>query len=151
MQFWGSWTQDITAAAKSLQSCRTLCDSIDGSPPGSPVPGVLQERTLEWVAMTRSTLFLPSGPWIELSQQLWVLSYIVNFPRQHHINQLWLRGKESTCSAGDWGSIPGSRRSPGEGNGNPPIFLPGKSHGQRSLVGYNPWGFNRTGHNWVTK
>jgi len=39
------------AAAKSLQSCRTLCDPIDGSPPGSPVPGILQARTLEWVAV----------------------------------------------------------------------------------------------------
>ena len=38
------------AAAKSLQLCPTLCDSIDGSPPGSPVPGILQARTLEWVA-----------------------------------------------------------------------------------------------------
>ena len=37
------------AAAKSLQSCSTLCDPIDGSPPGSPVPGILQARTLEWV------------------------------------------------------------------------------------------------------
>ena len=39
------------AAAKSLQSCLTLCDPIDGSPPGSPVPGILQARTLEWVAI----------------------------------------------------------------------------------------------------
>ena len=38
-------------AAKSLQSCLTLCDPIDGSPPGSPVSGILQERTLEWVAI----------------------------------------------------------------------------------------------------
>ena len=42
------------AAAKSLQSCLTLCDPIDGSPPGSPVPGVLQARTLEWVAISFS-------------------------------------------------------------------------------------------------
>ena len=42
------------AAAKSLQSCRTLCDPIDGSPPGSPVPGILQARTLEWVAISFS-------------------------------------------------------------------------------------------------
>ena len=42
------------AAAKSLQSCPTLCDPIDGSPPGSPVPGILQARTLEWVAMAFS-------------------------------------------------------------------------------------------------
>ena len=40
------------AAAKSLQSCLTLCDPIDGSPPGSPVPGILQTRALEWVAIS---------------------------------------------------------------------------------------------------
>ena len=38
--------------AKSLQSCPTLCDPMDGSPPGSPVPGILQARTLEWVAFS---------------------------------------------------------------------------------------------------
>ena len=42
------------AAAKSLQSCPTLCDFIDSSPPGSPVPGILQARTLEWVAISFS-------------------------------------------------------------------------------------------------
>ena len=42
------------AAAKSFQSCPTLCDPIDGSPPGSPVPGILQARTLEWVAISFS-------------------------------------------------------------------------------------------------
>ena len=42
------------AAAKSLQSCLTLCDPVDGSPPGSPVPGILQARTLEWVAISFS-------------------------------------------------------------------------------------------------
>ena len=41
-------------AAKSLQSCPTLCDPIDGSPPGSPVPGILQAKTLEWVAISFS-------------------------------------------------------------------------------------------------
>ena len=41
-------------AAKSLQSCPTLCDPIDGGPPGSPVPGILQARTLEWVATSFS-------------------------------------------------------------------------------------------------
>ena len=44
----------IAAIAKSLQSCPTLCDPIDGSPPGSPVPGILQARTLEWVAISFS-------------------------------------------------------------------------------------------------
>ena len=43
------------AAAKSLQSCPTLCDPIDGSPPGSPIPGILQARTLEWVAIAFSS------------------------------------------------------------------------------------------------
>ena len=42
------------AAAKSLQSCPTLCNPTDGSPPGSPVPGILQARTLEWVAISFS-------------------------------------------------------------------------------------------------
>ena len=45
------WT---AAAAKSLQSCLTLCDPIDGSPPGSPVPAILQARTLGWVAISFS-------------------------------------------------------------------------------------------------
>ena len=43
-----------SAAAKSLQSCLTLCDPIDGSSPGSPVPGILQAKTLEWVAVSFS-------------------------------------------------------------------------------------------------
>ena len=46
----------LAAAAKSLQSCPTLCDPIDGSPSGSPIPGILQARTLEWVAISFSIL-----------------------------------------------------------------------------------------------
>ena len=53
-----SWSLPINvhaaAAAKSLQSCPTLCDPIDGGPPGSPVPGILQARTLEWTAISFS-------------------------------------------------------------------------------------------------
>ena len=45
----------ILSAAKSLQSCPTLCDPIDGSPPGSPIPGILQARTLEWFAISFSS------------------------------------------------------------------------------------------------
>ena len=45
---------NTAAAAKSLQSCPTLCNPIDGGPPGSPVPGILQARTLEWVAISFS-------------------------------------------------------------------------------------------------
>ena len=47
-------TAAAVAAAALLQSCPTLCDPIDGSPPGSPVPGILQARTLEWVAISFS-------------------------------------------------------------------------------------------------
>ena len=47
-------SEDRAAAAKSLQSCPTWCDPTDGSPPGSPVPGILQARTLEWVAISFS-------------------------------------------------------------------------------------------------
>ena len=51
--WWGAM-EVIPTAAKSLHSCPTLCDPIDGSPPGSPIPGILQERTLEWVAISFS-------------------------------------------------------------------------------------------------
>ena len=47
-------TKNQIAAAKSLQSCLILCDPIDSRPPGSPVPGILQARTLEWVAISFS-------------------------------------------------------------------------------------------------
>ena len=49
------------AAAKLLQSCPTLCDPRDGSPPGSPVPGILQARTLEWVAISFSRIISESN------------------------------------------------------------------------------------------
>ena len=53
---WGFFNIEVyaAAAAKLLQSCLTLCDPIDGSPPGSLVPGILQARTLEWVAISFS-------------------------------------------------------------------------------------------------
>ena len=57
MKSWLQWEflkYGAAAAAKSLQSCLTLCDPIDGSPPGSPVSGILQARTLEWVAISFS-------------------------------------------------------------------------------------------------
>ena len=66
----------------------------------------------------------------------------------------WLSGKEFACNAGDVCLIPGSERSPVEGNDNPlqyTVFLPGKSHGQGSPMGYSPWGCKRVGHNLATK
>ena len=70
----------------------------------------------------------------------WVYVYIqlIGFAVQKRPR--WLSGKESACKAGDTGPIPGSERSPGQGNGSPvqDSYL-GKSHGQRSLSGVNPW------------
>ena len=60
-------------AAKSLQSCPTLCDPIDSSPPGCPVPGILQARTLEWVAIS----FSNSWKWnvkVKLLSRVWLLA-----------------------------------------------------------------------------
>ena len=52
--FFKNGYRKAAVAAKSLQLCPTLCDPRDGSPPGSPVPGILQARTLEWVAISFS-------------------------------------------------------------------------------------------------
>ena len=81
------------AAAKSLQPCLTLCDPIDSSPPGSPVPGILQERTLEWIAISFSNawkwkvkgkslsrVWLFSTPWIAAHQA----PPSMGFSRQEH-------------------------------------------------------------------
>ena len=58
------------AAAKSLQSCPTLCDPIDGNPPGSPIPGILQARTLEWVAILSNKVRLGmQTPTYELGEE----------------------------------------------------------------------------------
>ena len=66
------------AAAKSLWLCPTLCDPIDGSPPGSPVPGILQARTLEWVAISFSNAWKWKGKVKSLSHvQLLVTSWTV--------------------------------------------------------------------------
>ena len=94
---WDPWTRGIfinwrlvTVAAKSLQSCPTLCDPMDRSPPGSPVLGILQARTLEWVtiffsnawkwkvkvkSLSRVQLF--ATPWTATYQAQWML---ISFP-----------------------------------------------------------------------
>ena len=68
-------------AAKSLQSCPTLCDPIDGSPPGSPIPGILQARTLEWVAISFSNAWkwkvkVKSLSHVLLLETPWTAAYI---------------------------------------------------------------------------
>ena len=83
----------IVAAAKLLQSCPTLCDPIDGSPPGSPIPGILQARTLEWVAISFSSAWKWKGKVKSLSRVRllatpWTAAYqtppSVGFSRQEY-------------------------------------------------------------------
>ena len=104
------WKQNgsAAAAAKSLQSCPTLCDPIDGSPPGSAVPGILQARTLEWVAISFSNAWKwevkvkslscdpmdcsPPGSSVHGIFQARVLTH-------HKTGQLWPRGQDSNARA----------------------------------------------------
>ena len=87
------YTAAAAATAKSLQSCPTLCDTRDGSPPGSPIPGVLQARTLEWVAIS----FCNAWKWkakgkslscVRLLATLWTAAYqalpSMGFSRQEY-------------------------------------------------------------------
>ena len=128
------------AAAKSLQSCPTLCDPIDGSPPGPAVPGILQARPLEWVAISSSNAWkwkvkVKLLSHVQLLATPWTAAYqaplSMGFSRQEYWRREWLPSpvflgfpcgsvdKESACNAGDLGLIPGLRRSPGEGNSYP--------------------------------
>ena len=140
------------AAAKSLQSCLTLCSPIDGSPPGSTVPGILQARILEWVAISFSNACMhakslqscstlcnpmassPPGSSIQGTLQARIPEWVANYPN------LCFPGssvsKEPACSEFiPWvGKISWRRKWQ-----TIPVFLPEKSHGQRSLVGYSPW------------
>ena len=81
------------AAAKSLQSCPTLCDPIDSSPPGSPVPGILQARPLEWVAISFSNAWkwkvkMKSLSRVRLLATLWTAAHqappAMGFSRQEY-------------------------------------------------------------------
>ena len=92
--------KNAAAAAKSLQSCQTLCDPRDGSPPGSPIPGILQARILEWVAVcfsnawkwkvkvrTLSRIWLLATPWTAAYQA----PPSLGFSRREHWSGLPLR------------------------------------------------------------
>ena len=89
------------AAAKSLQLCPTLCDPIDGSPPGSPVPGILQARTLEWVAISFSNAWkwkvkVKSLSHVQLLATPWTAAYqappSMGFSRQEYWSGVPLPG-----------------------------------------------------------
>ena len=87
------------AAAKSLQSCPTLCHPRDGSPPGSPVPGILEARTLEWVAISFSNMRVERGLKIK-----WYTNSSITDMEEHSVSkvsvildpgcsQVYIRGK----------------------------------------------------------
>jgi len=80
--------------AKSLQSCLTLCDPIDCSPPGSPVPGILQARTLEWVAISFSNAWrwkvkVKSLSHIQLLVTPWTAAYQARLPMGFSRQEYW--------------------------------------------------------------
>ena len=130
------------AAAKSLQSCPTLCDPIDGSSPGSAVSGILQARTLEWIVISVSNAWkwkvkvkLLSCVWLFATP--WTAAYIKNLP----VNT-------NAGAVRDTGLIPGLGRFPGEGNGNPFQYSC-----LENPVGRGAWwatfiGLQRFGHDW---
>ena len=104
MQWFQPW---MYAAAKSLQSCPTLCEPIDGSPPGSPVPGILQARTLEWVAISFSNAWKWKVKVKSLSRVwLFTISWTaahqappsMGFSRQEYWSGLPLPSPHSGCS-----------------------------------------------------
>ena len=113
------------AAAKSPQSCPTLCDPIDGSPPGSPIPGILQARTLEWVAIAFSNAWewkvkVESLSRVPLSATPWTAAYqpppSMGFSRQEYwsavplpsLQPLWQKGRTKEpldkSERGEWKS-----------------------------------------------
>ena len=100
-----AWASVVVAAAaaKSLQSCPTLCDPIDGSPPGSAVPGILQARTLEWIAISFSSAWkwkvkVKSLSWVQLSATPWTAAHqaspSIRFSRQEYWSGVPLRSPE---------------------------------------------------------
>ena len=81
-------------AAKSLQSCPTLWDPIDGSPPGSPVPGILQARTLEWVAISfsnagKSKMKVKSLSRVQFFETPWTAAYRAPLPMGFSSQEYW--------------------------------------------------------------
>ena len=178
-----SFIRAAAAGAKSLQLCPTLWDPIDSSLPGSPIPGILQARRLEWVAISffnawkwkvkvksLSCVRLLATPWTAARQA----PPPMGFSRQEywsgvplaliliHCSLCWLSGEESACQTGDTGLIPGSGRSPGEGNSNPLQYCSEKAMAPHSstLAWKIPWteepgrlqsmGSLRVRHDWTT-
>ena len=122
------------AAAKLLQSCPTLCDPIDGSPPGSAIPGILQARTLEWVAILLQCMKVKSES--EVTQLCPTLGDPIDcsLPGSSCHGILQARALEWAASAFPKNSTMCKRLQPKESRYVTQVFFPRKSHGLRSLV-----------------
>ena len=141
---------------KSLQSCLTLCDPMDWSPPGSSVHGILQARILEWVAIPFSRgIFLTQGLSLGLLHCRQILYHLIHQGSPYDIHRGTLSFQisvsrfhvnTSLClQCRTLGLIPGSGRFPWRREWqHTPVFLPEEFHGQRSLVGYSPWGLKES-------
>ena len=114
------------AAAKSLQSCLTLCDPIDNSPPGSPVPGILQARTLEWVAVSFSNAWK------------WKVK-VKSLSRAQLLATPWTAAHQAPPSMGF------SRQEYWSGVPLPSPKLAASS-GQQNGLNYSPWKYLTTRH-----
>ena len=139
---WGFPDGAAAAAAKSLQSCPTLCDPIDSSSPGSAVPGILQARTPEWIVIS----FSNAWKWkvkvkllsrVRLFATPWTAAYIKNLP----VNT-------NAGAVRDTGLIPGLGRFPGEGNGNPLQYSCLENPVGRGGCWATFIGLQRVGHDW---
>ena len=158
----------VSAAAKSLQSCPTLCYPIDGSPPGSPVPGILQARTLEWVAIFFSNAWewkvkVKSLSRVRLFTTPWTAAYqappSMGFSRQEYWSGVplpslwfvsislqkwlpwWFRWQRICLRCRRLRFNPWVMKIPWWREWLPTaIFFPGEFHEQRRLAGYSPWG-----------
>ena len=128
----------VKSESEIAQSCLTLSDPMDCSLPGSSVYGIFQARVLEWGA-------------IAFSEYYATCHLIIGFLFFIGLSW-WLRGKKKEkkcrrCGFSPWvGKIPWRLKQQ-----STPVFLPGKSHGKRSLAAYSPWGHKRVGHELVTK
>ena len=94
MFFWNSLAFSAAAAAKLLQSCLTLCDPIDGSPPGSTIPGILQARTLEWAAISFSNAWkwkvkVKSLSHVQLFATPWTAAHQAPLPMGFSRQEYW--------------------------------------------------------------
>ena len=135
--------------ACTLSHVRLFCDSMDCSPLGSSVHGILQARILEWIAIP----FSKGSSWLRdppgKPMHAYMLTHICMYIYVYYMHIIYTWGfpgssdsKEFTCNTGDLGSMPGLGRSPGGGQGNPLQYI----HLE------NPWlwytGSQRVGHSW---